>query len=75
MTRVSASKLRKDLFAYLDRVLAGETVVIERNKREVARLVPTRQLNWRDRMSTAPKLLVPPEELIEPIGDIWEEYA
>ncbi|MBT4504627.1 MAG: type II toxin-antitoxin system prevent-host-death family antitoxin [Gemmatimonadetes bacterium] len=75
MIKVSASKLRKDLFEYLDRVLAGETVVIERNKREVARLVPTRQLNWRDKMSNAPKLLVPPEDLIEPIDDIWEEHA
>jgi len=75
MTRVSATKLRNNLFEYLDRAAAGETVVIERNNQEVARLVPTRRQNWRDKMKIKPKFLVPPEELIEPIDDIWEEYV
>ena len=75
MTRVSATKLRNNLFEYLDKAAAGETVVIERNNREVARLVPTRQLNWRDKMNVKPKFLVPPEDLIAPVDDIWEEYA
>jgi prevent-host-death family protein len=75
MTRVSATKLRNNLFEYLDKAVAGETVVIERYSREVARLVPTQQLNWRDKMNVKPEFLVPPEDLIEPVGDIWEEYV
>lgn len=75
MTRVSATKLRNNLFEYLDRAAAGETVVIERNHQEVARLVPTKRLNWRDKMKIKPRFLVPPEELLEPIDDIWEEYV
>ena len=75
MTRVSATKLRNNLFEYLNRAAAGETVVIERNNQEVARLVPTQRLNWRDKMKIKPKFLVPPEDLIEPVEDIWEEYV
>ncbi len=75
MTRVSASKLRNNLFEYLNRAAAGEIVVIERNNQEVARLVPTRRPNWRDNMKIKPKFLVPPEDLIEPVEDIWEEYV
>ena len=74
MIRVSATKLRNNLCKYLDRAEAGETVVIERNNQEVARLVPTRQLNWREKMNVRPKLLVPPENLIESVDDIWDEY-
>jgi hypothetical protein len=32
-------------------------------------------LNWRDKMSIKPKLLVSPDELLEPVDEIWEEYA
>ncbi|MCP4753283.1 MAG: type II toxin-antitoxin system prevent-host-death family antitoxin [Proteobacteria bacterium] len=32
MLTVSASKLRSNLFEYLDKVSAGETIVIKRNK-------------------------------------------
>ncbi|MFQ5604605.1 MAG: type II toxin-antitoxin system Phd/YefM family antitoxin [bacterium] len=38
MIKVSATKLRKHLFDYLDRAAAGETIVIQRNNEEVARL-------------------------------------
>lgn len=30
--------------------------------------------DWRDKMTIRPRLLVPPEEIIHPIKDIWEGY-
>jgi prevent-host-death family protein len=75
MIRISATKLRNNLFEYLDKASAGETIVIQRNNQDVARIVSTHQINWRDKMSIKPVLLVSPEELIKPIEDIWEEYV
>lgn len=74
MIKVSATKLRNHIFDYLNKAAEGETIIIERNNREVARLIPTQQQNWRDHMSNTPQLLVAPEELIKPMTDIWEEY-
>jgi prevent-host-death family protein len=75
MRTVSATNLRNDLFNYLDMVESGEVIIIQRNNQEVARLVPAAGGNWRDKMSTNVKLLVPAEELIQPLDDIWEEYG
>ncbi len=75
MIKVSATKLRNKLFDYLDKAAQGETIVVKRNNREVARLVPIRQTNWRDKMNIKPKLLTSPEELIKPIEGIWEDYV
>lgn len=75
MLKVSATKLRNNLFDYLDKAAKGETIVIQRNNQEVARLVPTEQANWRERMTIIPELLVSPEELVKPVEDIWEEYV
>ena len=74
MIKISATKLRNNLFEYLDKASEGETIVIQRNNQDVARIVPTHQIDWRDKMSIKPELLVTPEELIKPIEDIWEEY-
>lgn len=75
MLTVSATHLRNDLFNYLDKVESGEIVIIQRNNQEIARIVPTALDNWRDRMTTRAQLLVPPEELIQPLEDVWEEYV
>ena len=75
MIKVSATKLRNNLFDYLDKTSEGETIIIQRNNKEVARIVPTRQTNWRDKMTITPKLMVKPEEFIKPIEDLWEEYV
>ena len=75
MIKITATKLRNNLFEYLDKASAGETIVIQRNNQEVARIVPTHQIDWRDKMSIKPELLVSPEELIKPMEDIWEEYV
>lgn len=75
MLTVSVTNLRNDLFTYLDKVESGEVIIIQRNNQEVARLVPTGQGNWRDKMSTKVNLLVPAEELIQPLDDVWEGYV
>lgn len=74
MIEVSATKLRNHLFEYLDKASEGEMIVIHRNNQEVARLVPTQQPNWREQVHIRPKLLVTPEEFMEPLEDIWEDY-
>ena len=72
MIRISATKLRNNLFEYLDKASEGETIVIQRNNQDVARIVPTHQIDWRDKMSIEPELFVSPEELIKPTEHIWE---
>ncbi len=75
MLTVSVTNLRKDLFNYLDKVETGEVVVIQRNNQEVARLVPTIQGNWRDKMTVNVRMLVSAEELLQPVAEGWEEYV
>jgi prevent-host-death family protein len=74
MIRVSATKLRNNLFDYLDKAAAGETIIIQRNNQEVARLVAIKPGDWREKIKLTPKLLVAPEELIKPLDDIWADY-
>ncbi len=74
MIKVTATQLRRNLFDYLDRVAAGETIVITRKNAEAAYLAPAPQKDWRDAMTIKPKLLASPEKLIEPIEEIWEDY-
>ncbi len=74
MITVSATKFRNNLFEYLDKVAQGETVVIHRNKQEVARLVSAPKTDWRDNMKVQPKALVSPEEIMQTFEDIWEGY-
>ncbi len=75
MIKVTATKLRNNLFDYLNMASEGETIIIQRNNKEVARLIPTRRANWRDKMTIKPQIMVAPEELIRPVEDIWEEYV
>ena len=70
MIKVSFTKLRNNLFEYLNKVAQGETIVILRNKHEVARLVSIPQADWRDNMKVQLKVLVSPEDLIKPLEDI-----
>ncbi len=75
MIKISATKLRNNLFDCLDKVAEGETILIQRNNREVARLVPTSQQNWREKMHIQPEIIVSADEIIEPLEDIWEDYV
>lgn len=75
MIKVSATKFRNELFDYLDKAEEGVTIVVQRNNREVARLVPVKQINWRDKMKIKPKLLISPEEFIKPLENLWDDYV
>lgn len=75
MIKVPATTFRNHLFDYLKKAEGGETIVIRWNGREVARLIPAEQTDWRKRMTTRPELLVPAEALIEPTEGVWEDYV
>jgi prevent-host-death family protein len=75
MIKVSASNLRNNLFEYLDRVSQGESIVIERNKQEIGRLMPLRNTNWRNKMSHKLVLKTTPDDLILPLEETWEDYT
>jgi len=75
MITVTATKLRNNLFEYLDKISKGETIIINRNNKEVARLISTRPADWRAKMTSKPQAMVGPEELIKPLEDIWEGYV
>ncbi|MGD2088930.1 MAG: type II toxin-antitoxin system Phd/YefM family antitoxin [Candidatus Aminicenantes bacterium] len=74
MIVVSATKLRSNLFEYLAKVSKGETITIQRNGKDVARVVPSQKEDWRDKMRKKVKLLVPPDEVFAPMEDVWEDY-
>ena len=74
MLNISATNLRGNLFAILKKVEAGEQVVITHNKKKVAYLKPVKKEDWRNQVVQKPKLLVPPDEIIKPVDDIWESY-
>ena len=74
MLKISATKLRNNLFKYLKKASGGETIIIQKNKKDVARIGPIHKINWRDKISIKPKILVSEEEFIKPIEDIWMDY-
>ncbi len=74
MIIIQAAELKENLFECLRKIEKGETIVIRHNNQDVAFLVPPIKSDWRSRMKTQAKLLVPPEEIIKPAEDIWEEY-
>ncbi len=73
MTTISATQFRKHLFEYLDKIEMGETIILKRHKREIARINPYQQIDWRDRMPLQPEVLVTRENLMAPIKDVWED--
>ena len=75
MIKVSATKLRNNLFEYLNKVAKGEAILIQRNNQEIARLLPVSPSDWREHMSTQPKFLVAADEVVKPLDDVWEEYT
>lgn len=75
MIKITATTLRNHLFDYLDKAAAGEIIIIQRHNKEVARLVPTQHVNWRQNMRITPQLLMSPEALMQPLTDVWEDYV
>ncbi len=75
MLKISATKLRQHLFDYLNRAAEGETIIIERKNQEVARLVSMKTVDWRNKMTIKPEILVSPDDLIKPMEELWETYT
>ena len=49
--------------------------MIQRNQQEVARLGGPTPQDWRKRITDQPRLLVDPEELLQPLADdLWQKY-
>ncbi len=70
MTSVSVYDARAGLSRLIDRVLAGEEVVITRNGKPVVKLVPAGEKPARRRLGTlAGELDIPDEALLEPLPD------
>ncbi len=70
MIKVSATKLKNNLFEFLDRVSRGETITVQLNGEDVALITPLQKEDWREKMKTKAKLLVPPAEAFAPLDDI-----
>ena len=75
MITITATTLRKNLFEYLDRAAAGETIVIQRNDAEVARLVGIQSADWREGLQADMTLLVDADTLMEPLDEVWAAYT
>ena len=75
MITVSVNELKENLFHYMERISDGETILIQQNKRCVARMVSVHKKDWRDNMKIRPKLLVHSSMIIEPLTDIWKGYV
>jgi len=69
MLKITAAKLSKNLSNYLEKVKAGEILVVIQNEKEIARIVPPHSIDSRKHMTVQPKLNVPPDELIKPLED------
>ena len=67
MITVSASKFRAHLFKYLDKVSAGEIIIIQRNSREVARILPMELSDWRTKIDQTLFVNVSEDELMKSI--------
>ena len=75
MITVTATELRKRIFEYLDMISAGQTIVVIRNNKEVAKMTPTQRRDWQDGMEEKIEIKVPETELIQPLEDIWENHV
>jgi prevent-host-death family protein len=70
MTSVSVYDARAGLSRLIDRVLAGEEVVITRNGKPVVKLVPAGEKPARRRLGTlAGEFDIPDDVLLEPLPD------
>jgi len=72
MMVISVNELQADLSMYLDEIGKGKQIIIQKNKKDIALLSPVPKADWRDKMTVRPKLLVPPEEIVESMTDVWE---
>lgn len=75
MIVISVNELQADLSRYLDEISKGKQIIIQKHQKDIALLSPISRTDWREKMTVRPKLLVSPEEIIEPMTDVWEGYV
>jgi antitoxin (DNA-binding transcriptional repressor) of toxin-antitoxin stability system len=75
MIEVTATKLRANLFEYLDKIEQGETIMVRRNNRTIVRMNSAQPAHWRSKLSQKVKIKTSPEELIKPLDDVWDDYV
>jgi len=66
MIKVFATKIRNNLFEYLNKIANGETIIIQGNNQEAAPIVSAPKADRHENMKVQFKLLVSPEEIIKP---------
>jgi prevent-host-death family protein len=74
MLSITATKLRNNLFSILDKLKQGHVIAINRNGKEIGRLIPTTNQDWRKKVKNNPRLLMSPDKAFEPIDGLWEGY-
>ena len=70
MLKITVAKLSKNLLHYLEKVKAGEILVVIQNEKEIARIVPPHSIDSRKHMTVQSKLKVPPDELNKSLVDL-----
>jgi len=75
MIVITANETKDNLFKYLDEITDGKKIIIQKDQKNIACLSHIPSEDWRNKMTIRPKLLVPPEKLMEPLSDIWEGYV
>ena len=65
--------LRKNLFEMLSEVQKGASVLIERNGKIVAKLVPSHNDDWRAGIAEQPSLLVESNKAFAPMEGLFHE--
>lgn len=71
--KISATRLRSTLFDALRDVQRGASILIERNGKVIARLVPSTDKDWRQEISEQPRSLVLEKDVFAPIEDLFDE--
>ncbi len=75
MKNISATKFRRGLFSYLKLVKEGESIMIELDGQQVAKLAPVIRLNWQARMKIKAKIKGDPQVAFAPMEDLFEGYV
>jgi len=73
MIVISVVELRDNLFDYIDKIIQGETVLIQHNQKKIAQLLPLPETDWRNNMKIRPELLVSPDDIIRLAGIMTQD--
>lgn len=73
--KATATHLRNHLFEYLGRVQKGDSITIELNGREIGKIIPLKQRDWRKKVTVEAKLKVKAiDKAFAPLDEIWKNH-